>query len=113
MAHAPIDEASGTKVSPLPEPRILHTPPQIFGAYGSDGSPLPPNFSDQTFTLDQMGLMPDESMSEAKRRRIARVRDGRLLLDTGDAPLTPSRRAICVARRRSSAMASYRHALIV
>ena len=76
MAHAPIDAASGAQGSPFPKPQVLHTPPQIFGAYGSDGSPLPPNFCDPIFTLDQMGLMPEESMSEAKRRRIARVGDG-------------------------------------
>ncbi len=68
-------------VSPIPEPPLLHTPPQIFGAYAPDGSPIPPNFSDPIFTIDQMGFMPDDGMSDAKRRRIARVRNHVIMLD--------------------------------
>jgi hypothetical protein len=50
---------------------LMNQPPQIFGAYTSDGSPIPPSLNGQLFA-DDMGLGDDSN--DAKRRRIARVR---------------------------------------
>lgn len=55
-------------------PPIMNTPPQIFGAYAPEGMPiphLPPDLAAQMFP-DPSTLLDDSS--EAKRRRIARVR---------------------------------------
>ena len=54
-------------------PIVMNQPPQIFGAYNPDGSPVPPSLPGLLFSDDQMtGGSLDES-SDAKRRRIARV----------------------------------------
>ena len=55
-------------------PQLMNPPPPIFGPYGSDGLPvqqLPPDLAAHMFS-DNV-LMEDTN--EAKRRRIARVRD--------------------------------------
>jgi hypothetical protein len=49
----------------------MHHPPQVFGAYGPDGSPLPPQLSDPIFSFDHME--PGAGEPDAKRQRIARV----------------------------------------
>lgn len=51
-------------------PALVNQPPKVFGAYGSDGSPIPAAISGSMF--DDNGLGLDES-ADAKRRRIARV----------------------------------------
>ncbi|KAI9803663.1 MAG: hypothetical protein M1833_000575 [Piccolia ochrophora] len=72
----PLDHMAPQQGLPLQAPQIINTPPQIFGAYGPDGSPIPATLQgtifdhDQAFGQDQAGGL-DES-SEAKRRRIAR-----------------------------------------
>ena len=52
-------------------PQIINPPPQIFGAY--DTSPVDTTFPPNYFPDDQGGGSVDES-TEAKRRRIARVK---------------------------------------
>lgn len=56
-------------------PPLMSQPPQIFGAYGSEGMAhgLPPDIASHMFPDSHM-LMEDTN--EAKRRRIARVRPG-------------------------------------
>lgn len=54
--------------------QILHTPPQVFGAYAADGSPIPPTLSGPIFKPEHLGLLGEESPNEAKRRRISKVR---------------------------------------
>ena len=49
---------------------ILHTPPQIFGAYNSDGTPVTPTFSGHIFSPEHD---VDDPNGEAKRRRIAKA----------------------------------------
>jgi hypothetical protein len=51
----------------------MNPPPQIFGAYGNDGMPMPPNMGDISQAIFGDGTLLDES-NEAKRRRIARVK---------------------------------------
>ena len=46
-------------------------PPQIFGAYNHDGSPMPPMLSQGAYFGDGLDGLDD---SDPKRRRIARVR---------------------------------------
>ena len=53
-------------------PPLMNTPPQVFGAYNADGSPLAPQIDGSLFADDQAGMGIEES-NEAKRRRIARV----------------------------------------
>lgn len=57
-------------------PPLMNQPPQIFGGYGSDGLPnvpqMPPDLAAHMFP-DAHLLMEDTN--EAKRRRIARVRN--------------------------------------
>ncbi|KAI9806273.1 MAG: hypothetical protein M1825_006388 [Sarcosagium campestre] len=53
---------------------ILNSPPQIFGAFAPDGSPIPPAIHGQIFSHDSRDNGLDES-NEAKRRRIARACD--------------------------------------
>lgn len=50
----------------------MNPPPQIFGAYTTDGLPLQPNMPDMSQPIFGDGTLLDES-NEAKRRRIARV----------------------------------------
>ena len=56
----------------MPAPPLMNPPPQIFGAYGPDGQPLPADLPDMTGPMFTDGMLLDES-NEAKRRRIARV----------------------------------------
>ena len=60
----------------VPPPATEH-PPQIFGGYSTDGSPLPPNLSGPIFGDDSGMLLSDEGLdhNDPKRRRIARVYD--------------------------------------
>ena len=53
-------------------PPIMNQPPQIFGAYNADGSPIPPVLNDQVFGDPNDGSFDD--INDPKRRRIARVR---------------------------------------
>lgn len=53
-------------------PQLINPPPQIFGGYSSDGSPLVAQLPGPIFTEDQTQMGVEES-NEAKRRRIARV----------------------------------------
>lgn len=50
---------------------LMNQPPQIFGAYTSDGSPIPPVLTDSMFGDLHDGSADDAN--DAKRRRIARV----------------------------------------
>ena len=95
---------SSFEAAPLSNP-----PPQYFGGDGTAASPPMPDFSfndGQTDGQDQDGGQ-DES-NDAKRRRIARVRS-----QYGQWPCLKvdgcCRHAICVGRRRSSAMERCRH----
>jgi hypothetical protein len=54
-------------------PMLMNQPPQIFGAYNPDGSPVPASLSGPLFHDDPNMHTGDES-NDAKRRRIARVR---------------------------------------
>jgi len=57
----------------LPQaPPLMNPPPQIFGNYGLDGSPMAANLPDMTGPMFTDGTLLDES-NEAKRKRIARV----------------------------------------
>lgn len=58
---------------PVQSPPVLHPPPQIFGNSQADSSTLPAIFSDPMFALDDWAFMPDDGVSDPKRRRIARV----------------------------------------
>ena len=65
----------GFQMPGMGRPTLLNPPPQIFGAYSQDGVPLsqlPPELAAQMFP-DHATLLDDAN--EAKRRRIARVRD--------------------------------------
>jgi hypothetical protein len=84
----------------MPAPPLMNPPPQIFGGYGNDGLPMQPNMGD----MFGDGTLLDES-NEAKRRRIARV--GWSCNDMhvrSWQSLTCNRLAICVGRKKSSAM---------
>lgn len=65
----------------LPQaPPLVNQPPQIFGTYSADGSPVQPQLSANLFD-DAMGMGVqdggDEGQGDPKRRRIARVRRAR------------------------------------
>ena len=66
--------------APFHTPPIINPPPRIFGAGDPNGSPLSPNFLESLFSAEDQGAGLDES-NEAKRRRIARVRDPNLCTD--------------------------------
>ncbi|KAJ9252260.1 transcriptional regulator family: Fungal Specific TF [Paecilomyces variotii] len=55
-------------------PMLMNQPPQIFGAYNPDRSPVPPSLSGPLFHDDPNMHTGDES-NDAKRRRIARACD--------------------------------------
>lgn len=59
---------------PFHVPPVINPPPRIFGGVDPNGSPSSPNFRGGPFFADDQGGSLDES-SEAKRRRIARVRN--------------------------------------
>jgi hypothetical protein len=54
-------------------PTLMNQPPQIFGSYNPDGSPIPAVLNGPLFADDPTALLGDDS-NDAKRRRIARVR---------------------------------------
>ncbi|KAI9822020.1 MAG: hypothetical protein M1832_003192 [Thelocarpon impressellum] len=58
-------------------PMAMNTPPQIFGAYSSDGSPIPATLPGPiNFAVDHTaGMTAEEASNEAKRRRIAKACD--------------------------------------
>lgn len=53
-------------------PPLVNPPPQIFGAFTANGSPIAPSLPGPVFTDDE-GSQGIEESNEAKRRRIARV----------------------------------------
>lgn len=67
-----MDGRHDPNVFQAPSPPLMNPPPQIFGAYGPDGRPIPANLPDMTGPMFTDGMLMDES-NEAKRRRIARV----------------------------------------
>lgn len=54
-------------------PQLMNPPPQIFGAYNADGSPIPPTLDGQIF--GDLGDPNYDDINDPKRRRIARVRN--------------------------------------
>jgi hypothetical protein len=62
----------GTEGMGFDMPMLMNQQPHLFGAYGHDGSPVAPIFSNSTFHDDPSIGMADDN-SDAKRRRIARV----------------------------------------
>ena len=89
-------------------PPIMNPPPQIFGGFGADGSPISSSLQPGMFSDEQLFGNGDElgGPGDAKRRRIARVSTGYTM---GVKLLTNApRHAICVARKRSSVMESSR-----
>ena len=72
----------GFQMPGMATPQLMNPPPPIFGPYGADGLPvqqLPPDLAGHMFS-DNV-LMEDTN--EAKRRRIARVRESPSLLLAG------------------------------
>lgn len=68
-------DGMGFQMPSMGRPPLLNPPPQIFGAYPNEGLPmshLPPELAAQMFP-DHATLLDDAN--EAKRRRIARVRN--------------------------------------
>ena len=59
----------GFQMPNMVAPPLMNPPPQLFGAYNTDGLPLAVDLSDMSFGD---GSLLDDS-NEAKRRRIARV----------------------------------------
>lgn len=55
-------------------PHLINQPPQIFGNYGPDGSPIPSTLNGALF--GDQDLLSMDDVNDPKRRRIARV--GRL-----------------------------------
>ena len=51
---------------------LMNQPPQIFGGYNSDGSPIPPALPGPMF--GDLNDGDGDDSNDAKRRRIARVR---------------------------------------
>lgn len=51
---------------------VSHQPPQVFGAYSADGTPLPATLPSGNYFSDYNDGVGDEN--DPKRRRIARVR---------------------------------------
>jgi hypothetical protein len=64
---------SNSFIPQISAPPLMNPPPQIFGAYTADGMPMPSTLPDMSGPLFGDGTLLDES-NEAKRRRIARVR---------------------------------------
>ena len=61
----------------LPQaPPLVNQPPQIFGNYNPDGSPVQPHMNGPLFDDAQLAMGPDDNdgQGDPKRRRIARVR---------------------------------------
>ncbi len=59
-------------------PPLMNQPPQVFGGYNPDGTPIPPMVNGQYFDDGMGGSVGDDS-NDAKRRRIARVSCQRLV----------------------------------
>lgn len=80
---------------------VPQQPPQIFGAYNADGTPIPPTLPPGTYFGDLTDGAVDEN--DPKRRRIARVRSLTLILERRHSSNAACRLVICAGRRRSSA----------
>lgn len=52
-------------------PMLMNQQPNLFGAYGPDGSPMNPVLPNPTY--DDAALMAGDDTNDSKRRRIARV----------------------------------------
>ena len=107
MDSISLDQANGLSYSGPPP--IMNPPPQIFGGYTADGEPLSESLQAGMFSDEQFYANGDDlgGQGDAKRRRIARV--GISPYTMGWKVLTnASRHAICVARKRSSAMGNSR-----
>lgn len=68
-------DGMGFQMPSMGRPPLMNPPPQIFGAYPNEGLPmshLPPELAAQMFP-DHATLLDDAN--EAKRRRIAKVRE--------------------------------------
>jgi hypothetical protein len=76
----------------------MSQPPQIFGAYNPDGSPVPPVLSGSIFGDSNEQGSVDEN--DPKRRRIARVSWENCQSDVGDFSNCAYRLAICVERKK-------------
>jgi hypothetical protein len=83
QSQSPMMDHNGFQMPQMAAPPLMNPPPQIFGAYATDGLPnmnmadlSQPIFGDGSL-MD--GSLMDESI-EAKRRRIARV--GRICAST-------------------------------
>lgn len=72
-------DSSSHNFLPQPPP-LVNQPPQIFGSYSADGSPIQAQLPGNLFD-DGLGLGPqdggDDGQGDPKRRRIARVRRAR------------------------------------
>lgn len=83
-------------------PQLMNQPPQVFGGFNPDGSPIPAVLNGPIFSDDGTGGSVDDN-NDAKRRRIARVSTSskkRLAVANNHW----KRPAICAERRRSNAM---------
>jgi hypothetical protein len=59
---------------PMPNPQMMNhqPPPQVFGAFTTDGLPMNPSLDMSGQMFGDPGALMDD-INEAKRRRIARV----------------------------------------
>lgn len=75
MQASAMSQGNGMAYSFGPPPPQVNQPPQIFGNYNADGSPIPPNLTAPLFSDDDLLLdaRDDDNPGDAKRRRIARV----------------------------------------
>lgn len=87
------------------QPMMMNQQPQLFGAYPQDSSQM--GMSAESLYPDD-SLAAGEDANDAKRRRIARVRNAAniLAIKVADREYFWSRPAICVGRRKSSATAN-------
>ncbi|KAH0562606.1 hypothetical protein GP486_002712 [Trichoglossum hirsutum] len=56
-------------------PPLMNPPPQIFGGYNSDGSPIPATLPGPIFSHGHISMGSDDGHNDPKRRRIARACD--------------------------------------
>ncbi|KAI9749762.1 MAG: hypothetical protein M4579_006752 [Chaenotheca gracillima] len=69
-----MDPANAQQAAAFPTPPNGANPPQIFGNYNPNGSPVLPDFSGPLFDNGSLGD-PNDDQNDAKRRRIARACD--------------------------------------
>ncbi|KAH0542897.1 hypothetical protein FGG08_002757 [Glutinoglossum americanum] len=70
-----MDTPQSQHPSPLRSPPLMNPPPQIFGGYTSDGSPIPATLPGPIFPHGQTSMGSDDGHNDPKRRRIARACD--------------------------------------